>query len=85
MVSSEFHSKISAAPATSPGDSEIGFPTSNVNHLDKVSVFFLIKSEIFLIIFDLSHGEVFFHISNPFSADLRANCISLLFAFDSFS
>ena len=34
--------------------------------------FFLIKSDIFLIILDLSQGDVFLQICKPFSADLRA-------------
>ena len=72
FVSSEFHSKISAAPPTSPGPSVNGFPTSNVNQLDKTSTLCLINSEIFLIIFDLSQGDVFLQICKPFSADFKA-------------
>ena len=64
--------KISAAPPTSPGPSVKGFPTSNVSHFDKISTLCLINSEIFLIIFALSQGEVFLQISKPFSADFRA-------------
>ena len=67
---------------TSPAPSVKGFPTSSVSHFDKVSTFFLINSEILLITLDLSQGDVFLQISNPFSADLRALCISLLLAFD---
>ena len=63
---------------------EKGLPTSNVNHLDKTSTLCLINSEIFLIIFDLSHGDVFLQIVKPFYADLRALWTSLLFAFDAF-
>ena len=82
LASSELHSKISAAPITSPLLSDKGFPTSSVNHLARISFFFLISSEIFLIILDLSHGVVFFQISKPFFADSNARSISFLFAFD---
>ena len=82
FVSSEFHSNISAAPPISPAPSERGFPTSRVIHFDNTSTFFLINSEIFLIIFALSQGDVSLQIFKPFSADLRAFCISSLFAFE---
>ena len=82
LVSSEFHSNISAAPPTSPGPSVKGFPTSNVSHFDKTSTLCLINSEIFLIIFALSQGEVFLQIFKPFSADLRALWTSELLALD---
>ena len=82
FVSSEFHSKISAAPPTSPAPSDRGLPTSKVSHFDKVSTFFLINSEILLMILDLSQGDVFLQISKPLCADLSAFCMSVLFAFD---
>ena len=52
--------------------------------LDKSSTLCLIISEIFLIIFDLSQGEVFLQICKPFSADFKALWTSSLFAFDAF-
>jgi hypothetical protein len=47
-------------------------------------LFFLISSAIFLIIFDLSHGFIFFQTSNPFSADFKALSTSAEDALDAF-
>ena len=73
---------MSAAPFASFKPSAKGLPVSRVNHFDNTSAFFLIKSDIFLIILDLSHGEVFFHFLKPSSEDLKDKLISVLFAFD---
>ena len=61
-----------AAAAVSASPSASVFPVSKVINLAKTSLFFLISSAIFLIIFDRSHGLVFFQTSNPFSADFKA-------------
>ena len=45
-------------------------------------LFFLISSAIFLIIFDLSHGFIFFQTLNPFSADFKAASTSIEDALD---
>ena len=75
---------MSPAPPISPAASVKGFPTSKVSHFAKVSTFFLINSEIFLMTLALSHGEVFFQTSKPFSDDIKAFFTSAIFAFDAF-
>ena len=73
---------MSAAPFVSPSPSNNGLPTSNVSHFAITFFFSLSKSAIFLIVYDLCHGAVFFQISKPFSADFRAFCTSNDEAFD---
>jgi len=52
--------------------------------LANILLFFLISSAFFLIIFDLSHGFIFYQTSKPFSADFKALSTSVDDALDAF-